>query len=145
MQDIIKQSKSLSDEQLSTLIKKLSSQLEKRQLKAKRREEEQKQQLKVQNELMEKINSLAAEKGVSLEQLGYVHQSSLQKPAKQRRGRPVISAENQTFVLKEGEPQLVFTRKAKELLDQGKAYRFNQLSPDQQAMARAATAAYNAR
>ena len=108
-------------------------------------EEEQKQQLKVQNELMEKINSLAAEKGVSLEQLGYVHQSSLQKPAKQRRGRPVISAENQTFVLKEGEPQLVFTRKAKELLDQGKAYRFNQLSPDQQAMARAATAAYNAR
>lgn len=145
MKEIIKQTKSLSEQQLSTLIKKLSSALERRQLKAKRLEEEQRQQLHVQNELMEKIGALAAEKGIPLQQLGFVHPPSLPKPLKQSRSRPIYHAEKQTFTLENGEPQLVFTRKAKELIDQGKAFQFNQLSADQQEIARVATAAYNAR
>lgn len=144
MQDIIQKAKSLNDQQLGDLIHRLTSVLEKRQLKAKRVAEELKQQLEAQQRVMQQISAVASNSGLSLEQLGFVVPGEAPKVATPSKKRSTISAENQAYILVDGEPKLVFTRKAAELLAKGEAYRFNQLTAAQQETARAVTAAYNA-
>lgn len=144
MQDVIQQAKSLSDQQLEDLIHRLTSVLEKRQLKAKRVAEELKQQMEAQQSVIQQISAVAANNGLSLEQLGFVIPGEAPKVANLAKKKPTISAENQAYILVDGEPKLVFTRKAAELLAKGEAYRFNQLTAAQQETARAVTAAYNA-
>lgn len=144
MQDIIQQAKSLSDQQLEDLIHRLTSVLEKRQLKTKRVAEELKQQMEAQQMVIQQISAVAANNGLSLEQLGFVIPGETPKVATLAKKKPTIRAENQAYILVDGEPKLVFTRKAAELLAKGEAHRFNQLTVAQQETARAVTSAYNA-
>lgn len=144
MQEIIQQAKTLDDQKLGELIHKLTSVLDKRQLKAKRVAEEMKQQMEAQQRVLQQISALAADNGLSLEQLGLVVASEHEKVATSANKKTTIRPENQAYILIDGEPKLVFTRKAAELLAKGEAYRFNQLTAAQQEMARAVTAVHNA-
>ncbi len=142
MQEIIQQAKTLNDQQLGELIHKLTSILDKRELKAKRVAEEQRQQMEAQQKVIQQINELVASNGLSLDRLGFVT-GDQQKEVSQTKKKPTINPANQTYVLVDGKPKLVFTRMAAELLAKGEAYRFEQLTEVQQEMAIAVTAEYN--
>lgn len=143
MQEIIQQAKALNDQQLGELITKLTSILDKRELKAKRVAEEQRQQMEAQQRVIQQINELVANNGLSLEQLGFVATSEQQKEVAPARKKPIINPVNQTYVLVDGKPKLIFTRMASELLAKGEALKFEQLTEAQQQMAIAVTAEYN--
>lgn len=144
MQEIIQKAKTLNDQELGELIHKLTSVQEKRQLKANRVAEEIKQQMEAQKSVIQQISALAAGNGLTLEQLGLVVVGEHLNEATSAKTKPTIKPENQAYTLVDGQPKLVFTRKAAELLAKGEAYRFNQLTAAQQDMARMVTASYNA-
>lgn len=146
MKEILKLAKSLSDSDLSSLIKSLNSLLEKRKEKALKEAKQREEQARAVEEVKQQIAAIAAEKGVSLEMLGYQLSSSLQTSDRKVRRPYKISPEKQSFYIDaSGRPQLLFTRQLKQYKAEGLALTFDQLTPDQQSQARALIDARNAK
>lgn len=144
MQEILKSAKELDDQQLESLTEKLNSILIKRKLKAKREAEEHRQKMEAKNKVIKEINEIAVKNGLSLEKIGmFFSAHEINEGAEKKRRTPTINPVNQTFTLVNGKPQLVFTRKAVELLRKGEAFKFDQLTAEQQEMAKAVAAEYN--
>jgi len=133
-------------ERSSSLIKSLNSLLEKRKEKALKEAKQREEQARAVEEVKQQIAAIAAEKGVSLEMLGYQLSSSLQTSDRKVRRPYKISPEKQSFYIDEsGRPQLLFTRQLKQYKAEGLALTFDQLTPDQQSHARDLVDARNAK
>lgn len=146
MKDIIKAAKSLNDSELSSLIKSLNSLLEQRKEKRLKDAQKKEEQTRVAEEVKQQIAAIVAEKGITLEMLGYQLSPSLQTSATKTRKSYNMNAERQTYFIDDtGNPKLLFTRLLKQYKAQGRALTFDQLTPEQQDQARTLVDARNAK
>ena len=146
MKEILQIVKNLSASELGKLIKKLTSVHE-----AKIASEAEKSRLEAEAakaiiETRQKIQEIAKECGVTLEQLGFVQTDqapiSAANATKRRNKR---NLETQIFEISGSNLNLVFTRKAKQLLDAGKAKRYADLTEIQKEAAALVMDEYNAK
>lgn len=137
MKEILKSAKSLSDSEVSQLIKSLQSLLEKRKLKAAKEAEEKAAKEKLTQEVRAKIEALIAEKGMTLEMLGLIP-SSLPAQPQAKRSKYEYNVNNQYFAVNDqGKVSLLFTRSLKQHKAEGKALRYADLTTEQQSQAMA--------
>lgn len=143
MRDILKSTKSLSDQELKKLIKSLQSLLDKRNKARLQKAYELEARERAAEEVKQKITEIAAEKGVSLEQLGFALGVGSQAATIKRRVSK-MKAEKQWYQIdSEGLPQLLFTRQIKQFKAEGLALSFGELSQEQQTLVRALVDARN--
>lgn len=148
MKEIINLAKSLSDDQLETLIGKLKSHLDRKKEKELQKSEEDAKKNAIALKLRAQIDAMALENGYSMRQLGFVLDSTDHSAEKDFNTTPrkrILKVENQTFALENGELKIVFTVQAKIHRDAGTALRFDELNEKQQQLANDLFESYIAR
>lgn len=145
MKQIYQLAKSLNDADLSTLVEKLNSLLDNRKKVAIEKDRKDAEMKAAAQTAIQGINEILATTGVTLGQLGLVREVPTDVSLKSARKTTIIKAENQTYILVDGQPQLVFSVTAGRHRKDGTAVEFSQLTPEQQLIAKAAVDARNAR
>jgi hypothetical protein len=138
MKDIFQLAKSLNDDDLSKLVDKLKALLDKRKQAAIEKEKKNAELKLATESAIQEINDILASKGVTLSQLGLKLDTASDAPVKTERKTSIIKAENQTYIIVDGKPQLVFSITAGKHRKAGTAVSFSDLSADQQVIAKAA-------
>lgn len=146
MKEILQIVKNLSASELGKLIKKLTSVHEAKIVSEAEKSRLEAEAAKAIIETRQKIQEIAKECGVTLEQLGFVQTDqapiSAANATKRRNKR---NLETQIFEISGSNLNLVFTRKAKQLLDAGKAKRYADLTEIQKEAAALVMDEYNAK
>lgn len=142
MKDVYQLAKALNDDDLSKLVSKLKSLLDKRSQAAIEKEKKDAELKQAAKLAAQQITDILAKNGMTLAQLGLIETSVTDAPAPARK-TTVIKAENQTYIIVDGKPQLVFSVTAGRHRKDGTALSFSQLSADQQLIAKAAVDARN--
>ena len=143
MKEIYKLAKSLDDADLTTLVHKLNSLLETRKKAAIEKQKKDAELQAATQTAIQGINDILSTTGVTLAQLGLVRTTPTDAPEKPARKTTNIKAEKQTYILTDGQPQLVFSVTAGRHRKAGTAVVFSQLTAEQQVIARAQVDARN--
>lgn len=143
MKEIYNLAKSLDEADLTALCKKLNSLLEVRKKAAIEKQRKDAEIQAAAHTAIQGINDILATTGVTLAQLGLVRNVATNAPEKPTRKTSMIQAEKQTYILADGQPQLVFSVTAGRHRKAGTAVAFSQLTSEQQVIARAQVDARN--
>lgn len=139
MKEILKSAKSLSDIEVSQLIKALTSHLEKRKVKALKQAQQMEEQNRLLNEVKANVQAMMDKSGFTPEMLGFeplVKPLPVQPKARKPRAQTVLQAEKQFFALNSaGKLELLFTRTLKEHKLNGTALSFSDLTSRQKTQA----------
>lgn len=136
MKEILQIVKSLSASELEKVIKKLTSVHEKKLESEAEKSRLDAEAAKAVSDARQKIQEIAKASGVTLEQLGFIQTVQPETPvANKPKRRNKRNLDNQVFEITGSKLNLVFTRKAKQLLDAGKAKRYADLTAKQKTVA----------
>lgn len=136
MKEILQIVKSLSASELEKVINKLTSVHEKKLASEAEKSRLESEAAKAVTEARQKIQEIAKASGVTLEQLGFIQTAQPETPvANKPKRRNKRNLDNQVFEINGSKLNLVFTRKAKQLLESGKAKRYADLTEQQKLVA----------
>lgn len=136
MKEILQIVKRLSASELEKVIKKLTSIHEKKLASEAEKSRSEAEAARAVNETRQKILEIAKAGGITLEQLGFIQTEQTQAPvANTPKRRNKRNLESQVFEISGTTLNLVFTKKAKQLLEAGKAKRYTDLTEEQKAVA----------
>lgn len=137
MRDILKSAKKLSDKEIKKLIESLKSLLHNRNQKQLKDAIAHEAREREAQDVIRQIEEITAQKGISLERLGYKLVADAPAPAPARRAYRMKAEKQWYYIDPEGLPQLLFTRQLKQYKKDGLALTFGELSLEQQTLARA--------